>query len=269
MLLLVSAFITDVNNNKSILSYINYGKQLFTTNKSIYKVLFIERKVFNEYFNIDGVLYSFNYENKQYDFIIDNYTIFVFFEKHDNYLYSYIDSITNFDISTDNPNKDTLEYMLTMCHKTEWVNMAINLAEHIKNKCLLIDFTNFIWVDFGIYHVFNNNLDLFNTCFEHLYDLQSNSINKVRIGSCIHPTKICHIDIFRCISWYFAGGVFGGTACSLIKFANLMKTECVNIIHERKHIMWEVNVWYLIYLKEQEIFDFYNCNHNASIISNY
>ena len=41
------------------------------------------------------------------------------------------------------------------------------------------------------------------------------------------------------------------------------------IIQEKKHIMWEVNIWYLIYREFPEIFDFYLCDHNISILKNY
>jgi hypothetical protein len=63
--------------------------------------------------------------------------------------------------------------------------------------------------------------------------------------------------------------VFGGPTNKLIKFADLMKSKCVEIIYERKTLMWEVNVWYLVYLENPELFDSYFCNHDITIISNY
>ena len=48
-----------------------------------------------------------------------------------------------------------------------------------------------------------------------------------------------------------------------------MKKECIRIIKERKHLMWEVNIWYLLYLKQPHMFDPYLCDHNASIVANY
>jgi hypothetical protein len=129
-----------------------------------------------------------------------------------------------------------------------------------------------MWVDFGIYHIFNSE-ELFNNTFQTLYNHhnlgKSVRTNNVRIGSCVDPRNKYHKDIYKQIAWYFAGGVFGGSVNGLISFADLMKEKCLNIIKEKKHLMWEVNVWYLIYLEHQDLFNIYKCNHNASIITNY
>lgn len=33
--------------------------------------------------------------------------------------------------------------------------------------------------------------------------------------------------------------------------------------------MWEVNIWFLIYLENKDLFDYYSCDHNNTIIDNY
>jgi len=71
------------------------------------------------------------------------------------------------------------------------------------------------------------------------------------------------------VAWFFAGSIVGGNSETLLKFADIMKEFCMNIIKEKNHIMWEVNIWYLIYKEYPEIFDFYPCDHNASILQNY
>lgn len=276
MYILVSAFISNVNQQRSISQYINYGKNLISTDISNLKIIFLERKIYDEYFQTDHKKYIFKYYLKEYEYTIQDNVIFVFFEKNENYFYNYIDEITNFYVNTDNPRKDTLEYMFIQNHKTEWMKMAIQLIYHIKNdnvmNMMIINLqarTNFIWVDFGIYHIFNNNEELFNNEFKKLNKKHIFSHDKIRIGSCIHPSNTYHTDIYRNITWYFAGGVFGGDPKVLIAFADLMKKECIRIIKERKHLMWEVNIWYLLYLKEPQMFDPYLCDHNASIVANY
>ena len=278
MFVFVTAFTSNINQQKSITQYIEYGNKLLSYKITNLRIVFIERKIYNEYFTTiisNNVFNNFIYEGKVFEFILKNNTIFVMFEKTDNYLYKYIDNTTNFSINTDNPNKDTLEYMFIQCHKTEWIKMAISIINVIKNTGIFtgIDFHNhkqLMWIDFGIYHIFKsdelfyNEIDVLN---KKKISLSSN--NRVRIGSCIHPSNKYHIDIYKNIAWYFAGGVFGGSFESLLQFAELMKSECISIIKERKHLMWEVNVWYLIYLKFPEMFDLYNCNHNSTIISNY
>jgi len=269
MTIIVSAFISNVNKQKSISQYIEYGKYLLSDDISNFKIIFIERKIYNEYFHKNNNFCIFNYEEKNYEYTIQANIIFVFFEKQDIYIYNYNDEIINFNVNTDNPSKDTLEYMFIQCHKTEWMKMAIQLTFHIKHENTVLKFneiSKFMWVDFGIYHVFNNT-ELFYNAFKNLNKIYT--IDRVRIGSCIHPNNKYHTDIYKNIAWYFAGGVFGGSSDVLMRFSQLMKEECVNIIKERKHLMWEVNVWYLIYLKEPELFDTYICNHNESIISNF
>ena len=272
MYIFVSAFISNINNNnRQTEKYIELGKKLLSDKIITLRIVFIERKVYNDFFSTtaDNMLKVFNYEGKIFEFIIKENIIFVMFEKTDNYLYKYIDNIKEFNINTDNPCKDTLEYMLVQCHKTEWIKIAIHLFNYInQNDSIEVEF---MWIDFGIYHIFNNNDSLF---YNEIYKLNNKHSkgykkNNLRIGSCIHPSRTYHTDIYKTIAWYFAGGVLGGSSESLLQFAELMKSECINIIKEIKHLMWEVNVWYLIYLKNPELFDVYICDHNPSIISNY
>jgi hypothetical protein len=292
MFVFVTAFTSNINQQKSITQYIEYGNKLLSYKISNLRIVFIERKIYNEYFtnntdnntnnNTDNNVFNhFTYEGKVFEFILKNNTIFVMFEKTDNYLYKYIDNLTNFSINTDNPCKDTLEYMFIQCHKTEWIKMAISVINYvsvinnIKETDILtgIDIhnhTQLMWVDFGIYHIFKND-ELFYNEIDNLNKkyISLSLNNRVRIGSCIHPSRTYHTDIYKTIAWYFAGGVFGGSLDSLLQFSELMKIECISIIQERKHLMWEVNVWYLIYLKFPELFDLYKCDHNSTIISNY
>jgi len=265
MNIVVSAFITAINkNDKSIQNYIDLGDKLLSADITNLKIIFIERHIYTTYFATIDNVYIFKYEHKEFEFIIDKNIIFVFFEKTDIYLYNYSDVITNFNIITDNPGKDTLEYMFIQCHKTEWVKMAITL---ITNLNLKNDIFQYIWIDFGIYHQFPTS-EVFLSSFESLKRVNPSN-TKVRIASCINPANPYHSDIYKYVAWYFAGSVFGGLPETLLRFAELMKTECINIIKERKHLMWEVNIWYLIFSKHPELFDPYLCNHNPSIIMNY
>jgi hypothetical protein len=148
--------------------------------------------------------------------------------------------------------------MFTICNKTEWVKEAI-LLNYFKTE-------NFIWVDFGIRHIFSGTDDAF---IEKINDLNSKIYRGVRIGAIWNVNNRFNIDIYKDIAWYFAGGVFGGNANSLVKFSELMKDKCIDIMTNKNTIMWEVNIWYLIYAENQDIFDVYYCNHDNSIIVNY
>jgi hypothetical protein len=130
MTTLVSAFISNVNTRKdrTIEKYIEYGKILLQT--KIPKIIFIDEIIF--------------YELKEYS---NEVTYLIPIKKESIYFYEFKDLLTKFNLNSTSPEKDSLEYMFTMCSKTEWIKKAIELN--------FFNTSNFIWVDFGIKHVFN------------------------------------------------------------------------------------------------------------------
>jgi hypothetical protein len=48
-----------------------------------------------------------------------------------------------------------------------------------------------------------------------------------------------------------------------------MMLKCIQIMKEKNTIMWEVNIWYLIYLEHPELFDTYISNHNKTMLIEY
>jgi hypothetical protein len=238
---IVSAFISNINSNKRIETYYSLAKLLLSSTTP--KIIFLDDEMYNKINNDD------------YD--IEN-TLLIKFNKTDNYLYSYKNKLSKFSLNTDNKLKDTLEYVFTMCYKTEWVRKAI---ENDK-----FNSTNFIWLDIGIKHIYKSSDVEF---VEKINSLQYKKYDKIRIGHIWDLNGNFNIDLYSQISWYFAGGVFGGNKEYLLKFANLMKTKCIQIIKERNTIMWEVNIWRIIYLEEESLFNSYSCDHNNSLIDNY
>ena len=252
---IVSGFVSNVNDFRSLEKYIICGKKLL--NNKINKIIFMEEDIYEKYLSEDL------YEN----------THFIKITKNDIYLFEHKNKITNFSLVTKNTSKDTIDYMFVMCNKTEWIRKAIELN--------IFNAEQFVWVDFGIFHIFGDNDSLFN---ESLSKLENNLYEKVRIASC----WILDRDIeyysnyfgwdknipisenrFNYINWYFLGGVFGGNVNYLLRFADLMKEKCISLIEKNKTICWEVNLWYLIYQENKELFDAYYADHNPSILLNY
>ena len=165
--------------------------------------------------------------------------------------------MTKFGLHSTCPHKDTMEYMFIQCNKTEWVKKAIEINHFNTDQ--------FVWIDFAINHVIASEEKL----HEYVLNLQNKSYTNVRIGSIWNINHIYNIDIYKTIAWYFAGGVFGGDKEHLLLFAEKMQKECIKIITENQTIMWEVNIWYIIYKENIYLFDCYNCNHNDTIISHY
>ena len=242
---IVSAFMANITaakyleTNENNRKYDEHFIPLLRAN--VNKVIFIDTTVIDKYKS---------YENHN--------TKIVPFVKESGYLYGHIDKLTDFYLNTNNPEKDTVEFMFTMCNKTEWVREATTLNYFNTNR--------FMWIDFGIRHIFRCTDEEF---IEKIEGLNSKTHDGVRIGTIWNLNSKYIFDIYRTISWYFAGGVFGGNAATLLKFADLMKEKCIDIVTNKNSIMWEVNIWYLIWCENPELFDIYGCDHDNRIIDNY
>lgn len=243
---LVSAFIANANQrqDRSINDYISYGKKLMAAP--------INKIIFFDYSEIE----------KLPDECFNDNTLIIPIKKDDNYLYLYKEQITEFHLNTTCPEKDTLDYMITICNKTE----------HIKNAILLNPFqsTQFVWVDFGINHVFKDKTDEEFTST--ILELREKEFENVRIANIWDPSLynvIFNTNPYKDVLWFFAGGVFGGNSEALIKFADLTKHQCIKVIENSHTLMWEVNIWFQVYLENKELFSLYNCDHKPSILENY
>jgi hypothetical protein len=288
----VSAFISQVNNraDRSLEKYMDYGKKWMSLPYP--KILFMERSIISQYFpTID------TQSTKPFVFY-NPYTCIVFFDPASMYFHEYADSVTDFWLYTHNTKKDTLGYMFVQCYKTEWMKMAVEMMDNqlawakdtfVPMHSLSTVHTDqeprdehyqFMWNDFGIYHMFEKHDDpetLFLKAFSTMEtrnaaryrDAISNGckFDKVYFASCWdHRSGYSHFDLYRTILWVFAGSVFAGFKTPLLKLAELMKEKCIELMTTKHHLMWEVNVWYLLYKEHPELFDFYRCNHDPSII---
>lgn len=247
----VSALLTNINGYRSIEKYVEYGKKLIAL--PINKVIFMERAVHAEHF------YDENREN----------TTFIFIEKKDLYLYQYADQITDFCPNTDNPEKDTLEYMFVQCNKTEWLREAIDRnpygSKDPKDPTVPKELSNnFVWIDFGIWHMIRDDQVFTDACMKIANEPFN---NKVRIACGNSQSDFANLH--KTISWFFLGSIFGGDRDSLIKFANSVKNKCIETIQKHKTIMWEINVWQMVYADDPTLFLCYGANHDASILQNY
>jgi hypothetical protein len=244
MTTIVSAFISSSNvGHRQIEEYIEYGKKLISINEM--KIIFIEEEIYDIY------LKPFIDDN-----ILSN-TTFIFTKKDDIYLYKYYDQIVNFNIKTDNSIKDTIDFMFIICNKTEWMREAVKKNPYKSEQ--------FIWIDFGIYHVINNDTIM----KESISELVKKRYDSIRIAGGYYNQEMNIEEVYNRIVWCFLGGIFGGSGDKLSLFADLMKDKCLSIMKERGSIMWEVNIWYLIYLENPELFSVYISDHNPSMLIKY
>lgn len=242
---IVTAFLTKINqiDYRNVETYLEYGKKLLRINVPC--VCFVEREIYETHFLSSLATYPQTY--------------FFLFEKTDNYLYQYIDQVSQYDLHSDNPNKDTIDYMFLQCHKTEFLKQVASIDP--------FHTSNFTWIDFGIYHMIQNE----DTLVQGITHVSQSVYPNVRIASCVDPNQPCVTDIYRFVVWYFAGSIIGGHKDSLISYANAMRDKCIAIIQEKHHIMWEINIWYLLYQDPQfqHLFNCYVANHDPSILLHY
>jgi len=242
MATIVSAFMANINSrgDRSYDKYIELASSLLKV--PINKIIFIDSTVFSHFKH-------FNNEN----------TIIIPFFKESNYLYKFKNEINISELNTTNPNKDTVEYMMTMCYKTEFVRQAMQLN--------LFASTQFIWIDLGIKHMFSCSDDEFCKKIMRLKYLEYN--DHVRIPAIWNPDNNYISDIYKDISWYFAGSLFGGNIKSLTTFADFTKETCLKVIKEKNYLMWEINIWHIVYRMDRWKFLYYFSSHDDSIIDNY
>jgi hypothetical protein len=233
MVTIVSAFINRYEkDSEEFISYLKRGEDLLKLDQS--KIIFIDEDIYDK---------IREFENEKTKIIKIN--------KRDLYLNRYKNKISNKNLITDNPEKDTIDYIIIQCNKTEWIREAINLNRFNTDE--------FVWIDFGI------------TQFKKLIDnfpkIERNIIKNVRIGQIWNLSREPN-EIYKKVNWFFAGGVFGGGSESLLIFADLMRDKCKELCN-KGILMWEVNIWYLIWKDHSDLFNPYYCDHNESIIFNY
>tara|TARA_E500000178_G_C16837246_1_gene668879 strand:- start:231 stop:929 length:699 start_codon:yes stop_codon:yes gene_type:complete len=229
--ILVTAFLHNKEHYQNIDFYMQYGVQILEIKQN--KIVFMDKEL------IDIFL---PYENE--------YTRILPTTENDMYLYPYLKDL-NHKVKG-KKNKDSNFFFSVMCNKTEWLRQAVELQ--------LYEGDQYIWIDFGIFKIFNQDVQISNLekCYEkvriaHIWDLNINYSS----------------NIMKEINWYFAGGVFGGNKNKLIQFADIMKQTTLDFIKENNYLVWEVNLWYMIYKQHKELFDPYACDHNNSIVNNY
>ena len=294
---IVSGFISNINRraDRDITKYLKFGMELMAV--EIPMTIFIEREVFDA--NIlpelpspmkteERIKGEFVYRvrggvmdgiQQIYSYIRIGHITFVFFEISDLFLWSSRSMARKFALNTGNPSKDTLEYMMVQCQKSEWMAIASQLygikggGERFGG---IRDAKEYVWIDFGIFHMFQGKIDVFQT---ELYKMRARIHRRLRqpidtsrgimFARCWDPAHIYRGDIYKDVNWLFAGSVFGGSADRIQQFALRVREKCFQVLRERNALMWAINIWVLIYREMPELFAFYPSDHSDIIFSGY
>lgn len=255
---IVSAFINIDSKYRNVDKYVAYGKEFMKI--QVPKVIFLDKKVFLEHFAENAELQA------------DPFTKIIPVEKESLFLFPHLHECTNVDKTFWNQSKDSLEYMFVQNNKLEWLREAIEVN--------FFETSQFVWIDFGISHLFNND----SICFQNaVQNLALKEYDNVRVAGIwdlsltfreIFPKYTGTHNVLQNVQWYFAGGVIGGHKSALLHFADLVKKKCFFVITEFQLMVWEVNIWYLVYLdlkqeNQTKHIDWFSSNHNESILLNY
>lgn len=282
---IVSGFISNINQreDRNITKYLNFGIELMSV--EIPMTIFIESSVFHSHImpslkmqknsegefvyrvkggTLDGMQHSFSYQ-------MFGHITFVFFHQSDLFLWSSRGIANKFHLNTGNPKKDTLEYMMVQCQKSEWMEISAQLSKQVYLSEL--HQKEYVWIDFGAFHMFHGKIDVFQT---ELYKMRSR-INRRILGNnrrmtfarCWDPNHAYYGDIYKDVNWLFAGSVFGGNAETIQRFALKMREKCFQILRERNTLMWEINIWVLLYRESPDMFALYPSDHSDIIFRGY
>lgn len=157
-----------------------------------------------------------------------------------------------------NKTKDTINYMLLMNSKIDFMHKAIE-----KNPW---NTKYFAWIDFSISHIFKD----INNCTEQLKLLGNIKTNKrfLAIPGCYDAISSDEdYLILSKIFWRFCGGFFIGDIESIEDFFHLSREFFPLFIEKNKTLVWEVNFWSWLEANSSWKPNWYLADHNDSIIN--
>jgi hypothetical protein len=244
---IVTAYLNVNSRNRTTAEYLGFSKGLLEAKCPM--IIFIDKQIANQVIAAENL--KVIEIDKTYIYLLEKYS-------------KNPESFANFSMVNGNKQKDSIEFMSIMCNKTEFMREAIAMNPFGTD--------GFVWLDFGMKHVCPEISDEeYSTQLETLAKkpIMKEEETKVRIGQIWDFQYFTNGSPLLNIQWFFAGGVFGGTATPLLEFADRTRSKCLEIIELYKIITWEVNVWYFIYTEAMALFSPYKCNHNVLLIKNY
>jgi hypothetical protein len=150
-------------------------------------------------------------------------------------IYNWVNAIPDLELPpTRNIRKDTKQYLIMMNAKIEFIRRA--MAENTTA-------THFVWVDFGIAHVFRD----IGKAQDALRQLSAS----ILVPTCLHFPGCWNLgtgmqNVYNNVVWRFSGGSFLGDRQSLHEMWDLYAAKFVDIITKQKRLVWEVNIWAIL-----------------------
>lgn len=152
--------------------------------------------------------------------------------------------------------KDTFEYMVINNCKIEFVSDTIDKNPYKS--------THFSWIDFNISYIFND----LNKSLNYLkYISTRNFKNNIFIIPGCYQKKIdIDYSIIKHPCWRFCGGFFIGDKKSIKNFYNIYYNSLQEFLEKYNCNVWETNIWAYIEASKNWNSDWYDADHNDSIL---
>ena len=156
--------------------------------------------------------------------------------------------------NTRKPNKDTMNYMILMNSKIEFIQKAIDL-NHFQS-------THFAWIDFSIFYIMKD----VESSLNYLRMLSKSTLADrfLTFPGC-WDVGVGKPYLHDAINWRYCGGFFVGDMESLQEFYKLYRIYFPKYLKETKTMLWEVNIWHKMELDGWKCI-WYKADHNDSIL---
>jgi len=153
---------------------------------------------------------------------------------------------------SDNPRKNTLEYLCVQAQKAEFLSEAARGFERADI---------FVWVDFGIFHLPGMTEEI-------IVDFMRRAKHEtmITIPGC-WDRNYEYNDDHPC--WRFCGGVMIVPRQFIFEFEAEWKREYIRWINETDRLSWEVNTLARMEARGACVLNWYKADHNTEIFTRY
>lgn len=175
----------------------------------------------------------------------------------DTWTYKICESVENLEPLKLHVEKNTKEYIILQNTKIEFLKDAIEINPW--------NSTHFAWIDFSIFHIFENNEKYATELIKKISKTQFNDKILI-IPGCWNRNQLNYESLISNIVWRFCGGFFIGDIESIMNFHKLYELHFKNFLEKSKKLVWEVNFWAYLELEHHLSISWYKADHNISII---
>jgi len=149
-----------------------------------------------------------------------------------------------------NPAKDTIDYMTVLAQKTEWMRLAYENDPAAEA---------YVWMDYGIFHQEGFTEELVADFFSHVRP-RDLAFPGLWPKGAVPENEPC---------WRFLGSMFVCPSALVIPLHSAIKSEILGHLGATGHVLWDVNNWARVELKDMLPFRWYGAAHDASMLTNY